>query len=392
MIIKGIKYVRYPGTEREWKITSNNGNKKLGYVEFSNFNLLISKNGAGKSRTLHIINELAEFICGRRNIEQSSFSSQEFDFLFENEGEIYRYFLKIKDRKIEDEIYTKDNKELINRQKQKLLNNGVNIFFRHKDEKNAFASLIIDEIAVFPQIKEWGKALRSFLSTDISRRDYYLDNLEKFKNKRVDKIEGNCDISPLLEMKNNKIGKDFLEELKIAINLLGFNITDIILKQNKDDYAFKVQENGKYYIDQRQMSLRLYATLYMFSIVIAARRQGKSLCILIDDFGEGFDYENVHKLIDFVIKKSHSSSIQYFVTTNDQSVMNSIGLKYWSVIEKEDNKSIFYNIYNSKRNFDDFKYTGLNHFDFFCTKFFKNGFEKDDIDDEFEEGSIDNLD
>ena len=66
--------------------------------------------------------------------------------------------------------------------------------------------------------------------------------------------------------------------------------------------------------------------------------------------------------------------MQFFMTSNDRHVMNQISLKYWSVISRDRTKSIFYDYQNSKETFDDFKYTGLNNFDFLTTDFYKEGF------------------
>jgi hypothetical protein len=43
-------------------------------------------------------------------------------------------------------------------------------------------------------------------------------------------------------------------------------------------------------------------------------------------------------------------------------------------IERQPGLAKLHNIYNSKEIFDDFKFTGLNNFDFFATKFYMEGF------------------
>jgi AAA15 family ATPase/GTPase len=98
-------------------------------------------------------------------------------------------------------------------------------------------------------------------------------------------------------------------------------------------------------------------------------------CILIDDIGEGLDYERSKALIDLIIEKVKGSSVQVIMTTNDQFVMDKVPLEYWSVIQRLENKSIFYNDRNAKQTFDDFVFTGLNNFDFYASEFFIHGFE-----------------
>ena len=96
---------------------------------------------------------------------------------------------------------------------------------------------------------------------------------------------------------------------------------------------------------------------------------------MIDDIGEGLDYERSKSLIDLIIEKVKNSSVQVIMTTNDRFIMNKIPLKYWSVIQRVPKKALFYNYRNSKATFDEFEYTGLSNFDFLATEFYIEGFE-----------------
>ena len=76
--------------------------------------------------------------------------------------------------------------------------------------------------------------------------------------------------------------------------------------------------------------------------------------------------------------------MQFFMSSNDRQVMNQIPLRFWSVIDRSGDKSIFYDYTNSKETFEDFRYTGLNNFDFLTTDFYSKGFgmmDEDDNDD-----------
>ena len=44
------------------------------------------------------------------------------------------------------------------------------------------------------------------------------------------------------------------------------------------------------------------------------------------------------------------------------------------MIERKSGLAKLHNIHNSKEIFDDFKFTGLNNFDFFATQFYIEGF------------------
>jgi AAA15 family ATPase/GTPase len=128
-----------------------------------------------------------------------------------------------------------------------------------------------------------------------------------------------------------------------------------------------------YFEDMSQGMARAFSLIVQLNYSLMAKIPS---CILIDDIGEGLDYDRSRKLIELIIEKAEGSNIQVFMTTNDRFVMNSVPLKYWSVIHREGNKSVFYNYQNSKQTFDDFAFTGLNNFDFFATEFYRQGFEE----------------
>jgi phosphosulfolactate phosphohydrolase-like enzyme len=96
---------------------------------------------------------------------------------------------------------------------------------------------------------------------------------------------------------------------------------------------------------------------------------------LIDDIGEGLDFERASNLIKLLIKKAEDSSIQLIMSTNDKFIMNNTDLKYLQIISRAGEKVRFHNQKNSPQIFEDFKFTGLNNFDFFTSDFFKKGFK-----------------
>ena len=97
-------------------------------------------------------------------------------------------------------------------------------------------------------------------------------------------------------------------------------------------------------------------------------------CILIDDIGEGLDFERASAMVKLLISKAQTGLVQLIMTTNDRFIMNGVPLEYWSVIERTPGLAKLHNIHNSKEIFDDFKFTGLNNFDFFATQFYIEGF------------------
>ena len=151
----------------------------------------------------------------------------------------------------------------------------------------------------------------------------------------------------------------------------------IIENPNAEITAIKVKEKDlACWTDQFDMSngmFRALSTIIHFNYYELENIPG---VVLIDDIGEGLDYERSTKLIELLISKVESNqNMQLIMSTNDSFVMNSVDLKYWQIIDREGCQIKYYNQTNSPKTFSDYKDAGLNHFDFFASGFFKNGFK-----------------
>jgi predicted ATPase len=104
--------------------------------------------------------------------------------------------------------------------------------------------------------------------------------------------------------------------------------------------------------------------------------------VIIDDIGEGLDFTRAKQLVQLLIAKAKDAGIQLIMSTNDSFIMNAVDIENWAVIVREGNKIHLFNYENSKEIFEEFKFTGLNNFDFYASEFFRSGFR----DQENEEG------
>jgi ABC-type multidrug transport system ATPase subunit len=107
--------------------------------------------------------------------------------------------------------------------------------------------------------------------------------------------------------------------------------------------------------------------------------------VIIDDIGEGLDFSRAKQLVQLLIKKAGASGIQLIMSTNDSFIMNAVEIENWAVIMREGNKISLYNYENSREIFEEFKFTGLNNFDFYASEFFKSGFKDEENGDVSEE-------
>ncbi len=366
MILSALKYTRFIGEPREWGIVGRDDD----YAYFGNMNLLVGKNASGKSRTLNVIREIANLLAGRINIKQVISPSGHYELIFKNESYSYKYAFAFKDRMVTEEVLSYNDKVILDRNRK---------IFVDTEKPEVLSEIGGSELAIslvdsksnpyFPDLVIWGQSLRNHMFANQVEKNRLVKDCTQA-------TEDPQDIEPVHTFfkGQQQFGDDFVAEIKNGMNGLGYSISDIDIRETAAGYSLFVEEEGGYAVSQRDMSQGMFRALSLFIMLCYARMNKLSLCLLIDDMGEGLDFDRSQIIIDMVIKKINNSNMQFFMTSNDRHVMNQISLKYWSVINRDRTKSIFYDYQNSKEIFDDFKYTGLNNFDFLATDFFKEGF------------------
>lgn len=369
MIIKALKYTRYAGEPRQWSIIGNNDD----YAYFDNTNLLVGKNSSGKSRTLDVIKEIAKLVSDKTTLLDIACKTETFDLKFEDDGMQYDYFLDFKDTKILTETLYIDGNKVLDRSTKEIAElKNKPVSFSIEDHVLAISLKNDKGDCYFPALISWGESLRNYL---------FNNETEKRKLDKAIGQQGSEFVNMLVQTfckAKLKFGKEYLSEVKKCMHQLGYlEITNIDIRESKDGVGLYVEEHGRYYVAQREMSQGMFRALSLFIMLNSAQLNNLSICLLIDNVGEGMDYERSKLMIDIIIKKIHNSNIQYFMTTNDRHIMNQVPLRFWTVIDRDGSKSVYYDHVNSKENFEDFKYTGLNNFDFLTTEFYKKGFGED---------------
>ena len=377
MRVKAIKYTRYPGTNKEWKLVGKDIQENEDYAYFGLTNLFVAKNGAGKSRTLDVIRELSEFISNKKRITDSTFSTQIFDFIFlDNDNKDCKYLLDIRERKVYQEKLLIDEVVVFDTKNKILPPNFSNLTL--DDE-----SLIINQQQNSKYISKdlfiWGLVVKTFFAnqwvdlseniTDIEIKDF------DFRNLNVDTPSF---VISVFSYGLQEYGQSYIDQVLSYANRLDMNLSDIEVKKGRRGYRLYVEEDGKYYVEQSRLSSRVFRALSLLIVLVLVKRKNLPACLLIDDIGDGFDTNNAKSYIDLIMNICYNSSIQIFMTSTNRLILNNVHLKNWSIIDRVGNKSIIYNIHNSTENFEDFKYTSLNNTDFYSTDFYKYGFENDD--------------
>jgi hypothetical protein len=121
---------------------------------------------------------------------------------------------------------------------------------------------------------------------------------------------------------------------------------------------------------QTEMSQGMFRVVAILAQVNAAIVTNTPQVVLIDDIGEGLDFERSTNLIRLLVRKAEEHSFQLTMTTNDRFVMNAVPLDYWSILSRSGGIVRVFNQRNARKRFLEFKRLGLNNFDFFTNNYF----------------------
>jgi hypothetical protein len=85
--------------------------------------------------------------------------------------------------------------------------------------------------------------------------------------------------------------------------------------------------------------------------------------VIIDDLGEGLDFERSTKLTKFLLNKNISSKFQVIITSNDRFLINTVDMKNINFLTRKGHIVKAANYSNNKKLFDKYLLSGLNNFD-----------------------------
>lgn len=119
---------------------------------------------------------------------------------------------------------------------------------------------------------------------------------------------------------------------------------------------------------QFEMSTGMFRALAIIIHVNFALFSDANMTLLIDDIGEGLDFERSKALVDLLLERCANSRIQLILTSNDRFVMNEVDLAHWHVLDRTAHIVTIKDAHNSSEEFRRFKSLGLSNFDFFSMK------------------------
>jgi hypothetical protein len=86
--------------------------------------------------------------------------------------------------------------------------------------------------------------------------------------------------------------------------------------------------------------------------------------VIINDLGEGLDFDRSAKLTKLLFEKTIDSNLQVIITSNDRFLINNVDMRNINYLERIGHVVQAYNYMKDKDEFDKFLLSGLNNFDF----------------------------
>lgn len=380
MQLEALTYTQFEGKPEEWSIRD---------FSFGNINLVVGKNATGKSRTLNVINGLGNLVSGDVKLV---FTSGNYEVLFDKDGEKVTYFLGYEDRKVIKEKLVIGSDIRLDRGPE-----GEGRIYAVKEERYMNFQASPSELACvnrrdnlqhpfFEDLYKWGKNLRHYAFGSKMGGDCFAIFKEDKEDVELNLKETNKVVA-VFKKGQEKYPEEFVDKVKADMLKIGFDIDNIAVgvpgsitvkgTVEQIQGLLLSEADLKGITDQTNISQGMFRALSLVIQMNYSLLASVPSCILIDDIGEGLDYERSSALIKLLIDKAKESCVQLIMTTNDRFVMNSVPLEYWSIMQRFPDESKIYNCRNSKKQFEGFELTGLNNFDFFTSGSFEERCNKE---------------
>jgi len=385
MYLRTFSFRENAGKKTEWLIDN---------VSLGEINLVVGKNSSGKTRTLNALSDLVSMLTGKGT---SATGPVSYELLFRNGDNLMKYELEYDLETIQMERLFVGDELVLERGES---GNGVikyestpgSIFLEFEIPHEQLACYAKRDRLQHPFIEiihGWAISLRRFdFSGDLGKTRYALKSA--FEAKEMDWSITNNSLVPAITIATEEFSQ-FRELLLNDMREIGYALEDFGIvhfserfsNASQDRYAVFTTETGlEKQVTQRDMSqgmFRAFSVLVQLNYYILCGHKG---FVIIDDIGEGLDFGRAKQLVQLLIRKAKEASIQLIMSTNDSFIMNAVEIENWAVIMREGNKISLYNYENSREIFEEFKFTGLNNFDFYASEFFKSGLQDEEREED----------
>jgi len=374
MRLKSVSYSEFVGEPKEWSISD---------FTLEPINLVVGKNATGKTRTLNVLSGLGKILSGTQ--KPSDLVTGNYNVKFEHNDNILTYILGISNHKVVFESFAKGENVLLERGE-----GGKGSIFHEKENRSLDFQTPETDAAVVARrdaiqhaflspLSDWGAGVRHYSFGDTMGRNtigVLVDGGPPPDPTNPNEVVG------LFRKGTQQYPNIFKKSVIEAMNDIGYEIEDINANTPQNiqiqsnsiipvtPVALIVKERSLSGVtEQVEMSQGMFRALSVIIHLQYAIHGDHPSFILIDDIGEGLDFDRSCRLIHFIRQCAMDSKIQLVMSTNDRFVMNNVPLEEWALLSRQGGNINVHNYKNSKTAFDNFKFTGLNNFDFLAMDF-----------------------
>lgn len=370
MSLLSLEYKEFIATPREWILEE---------VQFNPIStLVVGKNSTGKSRLLAVTKSLCGAIGGITPPMDGYFKVS-----VHLKSGIFEYILNVENGNVQSEHLQLDTRILLDRH----INKPALLYFK-KEERSIESEFQTNSLAIatrqdngqhpwFVEFADWARKTRHYSFAGGFQQQRVVQSsqiLTATKELSSTNFETGDVISTYVKA-FDRYAEAFDQAVISDMRALGFPITDVGIKPmieliptapQIDALMIFITEDGvSTPIPQSGISQGMYRTLALLISLNAQIFADDGKLILIDDIGEGLDYEKSTALIKLLLAKNEKHSIQIIMASNDGFVMNHVPIEQWCVLHRTNSKVSSYTYKTHKEIFDEFEFTGLSNFDFF---------------------------
>lgn len=338
-------------------------------------NLIVGRNSTGKTRALNVIAALSRLISSGEATTDGRFKAE-----FTHENRKWAYELEIAQNLVLTERLSRDGSILIDRSHGLIWTEDTKKHTRFKMRQNqiaANAKLDFIQTPYLEPLNNWANSVFHFhfgspLGQNVAATWFPGPAPEV-------NLKDENQTAQIYRHAYDTYGDAFDNAVVQDMRALGYEISRVDLAplsnfksvsgHTPTVYGLAVLENYVGHIEQHAMSTGMFRALAIIIHVNLGAFSQHAELILLDDIGEGLDFERSTKLIRILMDKVKGSNTQLIMTSNDRFIMNAVDIEYWTVLNRRGKNVSAFNRDSHSEIFEEFKFSGLQNFDFFSMNF-----------------------
>lgn len=345
MILESFKY-----SANKWTLDS---------LTLGNTNLIVGKNSVGKTRTLDALLEVRLVLS--QDLKVDDIDELDTELTFAKGDDKIIVSIKISSGTVVKENLTINGSEIIKRNTTKavILSETVN---PPADELLMHVRRDVTKLPIIEDVINWAAStlIRSFIHAQTPTEEQLYNIIETFTPKMKKHV---------LKMAN-KVGFP-LTMLDTASNVFKIDLLD---KSRAEKLKFiLLKERGiTQYLFFNELSDGMRRTILLFIMIESLINSSAPALFAIDDLGEGLDYEKASKVGKLLFETCESNNIQFIATSNEEWMMNIVDIDKWNILIRKGQKVKSITSKSKPEIFENFRFSGLNNFDFFTSDVFNS--------------------